>query len=225
MNNNEYNYDDHNYYFRFIESQLEWRRKTQEKEYFKLFDRQSILYEFSIINACGLRATGATTAISNLFNPETDLYVGPNDSCCKEFKILLNKRFNKEIDNYSYLNFKTVNFDNTNVKNQDIVEKIENFFENNNLEILQIQQSNCNKNKIRQLDISEIKDQLVREIMYTNVDDIPRSIRGKETFKNGIVYIDIGSYYHREYSVRINRLINYIYSRVRDKNDILFVLT
>lgn len=241
----DYIYDDHNYYLRFINSQIEWRKKMRSMGHFNSLSAEQKLYEFSIVNATGLRASGATTAITKLFNPKKDLYIGVNDLMCKEFKRsiferekLLENNYNEHKYKMSYLNFKTVNFDNTNIDSKTIADKIEDFFDNQNLEIMSVKShfNPCGKSKkqIVQIDIEDIKKDIAESLLYgTNesYDSFSNKfvstdlIHMRRGISDIIVYIDVGTYNQREYSVRINRLIHYITSKFPSALDLMFVLT
>lgn len=220
-------FDDHNFYMRFIASQLLWRQQLRQKNLLDGRSKEQNLYEFSIVNACGLRASGATTAISKMFNPKTDLYIGCNMNMCKEF----GKMIEDENSNYTYLNFNSVNFDNTNIDQSELANKIEDFFDNNDLEILQVREliydRNKKKRKVKSIDIDDIKFDIVKNIVpcgddnKNNLDKIRGRFNGD---KMNVIYIDLGSFNHREYAIRINRLIKYLSTYILS-SDLMFVLT
>ena len=241
--NTEYN--DHNYYLRFISSQIKWRKLMREKGHLKDLYNDQKLYEFSIVNASGLRASGATTAIAHLFNPKKDLYIGVNDLMCKEFKRIIFEREKELESNYcerkykmSYLNFNSVNFDNTNIDSNEVADKIEAFFESGNLEIMSVKSEfnpyGKSKKQIVQIDIEDIKKEISETLTY-NVSSTYDSFAHKfmssdlihlrRGISDIIVYIDVGAYNQREYSVRINRLIHYIRNKFPCALDLMFVLT
>ena len=245
INNDEIEYNDHNYYLRFITSQINWRKKLRANNNLNDLNLTQRLYEYSVVNASGLRASGATTAIAHLFNPEKDLYIGVNDVMCKEFKKIiferekrLERNYNEQKYKMSYLNFKTINFDNTNIDSKVIATKIEEFFDTQNLEIMTIKSEfnpfGKSKKQIVQIDIEDIKNDLAQSLLY-GTDELYDTFTNKfvsydiVNMRRGIsdivVYIDVGSFNQREYSVRINRLIHYIYSKFPCALDLMFVLT
>ena len=246
--NTDQNYNDHNYYLRFISSQIKWRKTMRDRGHFNNLCPEQKLYQFSIVNATGLRASGATTAISHLFNPKKDLYIGCNDMMCQEFKKAIFEREKRLESNYderqykmSYLNFKSVNFDNTNIDSKVIEDKIEEFFDNENLEIMAIKSQfnpyGKSKKQIVQIDIEDIKKDIAESLLYGHEKHDYNSNNFTDKFVSSnlihmrrgisdiIVYIDVGAYNHREYSVRVNRLIKYIYSKFPCALDLMFVLT
>lgn len=239
----DHQYEDHNFYLRFIISQHEWKTKMM-KQYnvdTKNLSQLEKLYQFSIINAAGIRAAGATTAVAQIFDPSKDLYVGINSNGCAEFEKMIISRMrgsNEEYDadnKFSYLNFNSLTFDNTNLEVNDIADKIESFFGSNSLEVMKVdhlysEPSKKMCTKLKQIDLSSIKREIAKNII--DEDDnrnftsfFSNLVLKRRDISDIVVYIDIGTQNHREYSIRVNRLIHYIYNRFPSSNSIMFVLT
>lgn len=227
----ENDYDDFNYYCRFITSQIEWRKKIMNIHDLKYHNRDEIIKDYSIINASGIRSSGATTAILNLFNPDKDLYIGINKGMCEQFEKNL-KAVREPFKQFNYLNFNMINFDNTNIDKNDLQEKIESFFENNDLEVMQmkITQKGFGKTSrsFEQVDLKQLKKDISKELIYGSSDTIlgVDKLVGKfQKLKEAIVYIDIGAATHRKYGIRVNRLIDYISKYYSNNCQLIFVLT
>lgn len=227
-------YDDHNYYMRFITSQIEWRQKVEKHIDYKDQYFLENLYQWSMINAYGLRGSGATTAIAEIFDPSKDLYIGINSGCCKTFQEMINIRLKRNIkDKIHYLNFNNINFDNTNVNVDDLIKKMGSFLDENNIEVLQHRVDyKTQKPKLKQLEIDDLLDD-VKDMLFHRLGhdgdyhELNRERGRMHGLKNTVVYIDIGTQNQREYSIRVNRMINYICGVIvpDQAKNIIFVLT
>lgn len=206
----------------FIEAQLQQREEFIKSGNSALYSPDSLLHEFSIIQCTGLRQSGFTTAIAKMFDPEKDFYIGHNNNVITEFKLKL-KELGKDATRIKSLSFNNVKHSNITIDN-DMKSKLNEYL--NKLTVLHVVDGgiqNLERSKLEK-DIYKIIDR--HDDNYSHTPALRgKSIGHEEPCR---IFIDLGVYYHQRYIVRVNKLIEEIYTfntpSPDQKNNVVFIL-
>ena len=189
----------------FIKQKLAFRESVRTEERVNSLDRLELFYQFDVIQCSGVRGSGSTSAIAELFDTERDIYIGQNHGTIKEFNRIIYNKY-KDVDGKrdraSYINFNTVTHTNDDFS-EDMKRRLKDYLKT--VQMVKIDKSDEYDNYTSKIIRS---DDIINALALNGgvVYGCP-SMRGKSVYNQAKIFIDLDVQTQMRYSVKLNKLV------------------